>query len=388
MLSSQIPAKFRVPFGAAAGTTYIRPIPYTQGTPGNGAASLESAFPPETFTPPGGGGFAPDGRDFNGLLNQISAWNQWQAAGGSAPWDATFSTQIGGYPQGAVVASAVTLGLFWLSLVDNNVTNPDTGGAGWIQYPTGSPALQGARKNLLVINDGSNPTTKFNITADELALEDSIGNTFRLKTVSVSVNSAVSGAGGLDTGTLAANTGYFAWVIAQPLGGNPTGLMSLSATSPTMPSGYTLAARVSGAQITDPSKNFFRVRQVNAKAQYQVTAGSSNTAALRLLATGPAGSPGTPTWVGLPVMAASPTPFVPSTASVIKMLVTNVVDQAIVAPNNSYGPSASLTNPPPVYHDAFTVSYWPFEFVLESGDVYWANDSGANLWVMGWDDNL
>lgn len=138
MLASDIPARFNIPFADAAGPGYIRPVPQaSQIGIEDGAASLTDGFPPDTFTPVTAGGVPPFGQDFNGLLYQITAWNQWQAAGGPVRWDSTFSTAIGGYPQGATVMSAAVVGLFWLSLVDNNTSNPDTGGANWRAFSFG-----------------------------------------------------------------------------------------------------------------------------------------------------------------------------------------------------------------------------------------------------------
>jgi hypothetical protein len=131
MQASGIPTKFANPFAVSAAGGYTREVPNT--TADANAASLTLGFPPNTFLPIGAGGAPPDGRDFNGLLNQITAWNQWQQAGGTVGYDAAFSAEIGGYPLGAVI-SAATIGNFWISAVDNNVTDPDTGGGGWFGF--------------------------------------------------------------------------------------------------------------------------------------------------------------------------------------------------------------------------------------------------------------
>lgn len=131
MDTSAIPTKYQTPFGVDAGTDYIRTVPQTSADPN--AASFDQGFPPNTFVPEGGGGSPPNGRDFNGILNSITAWLLWVQAGGAIKYDGTFSSQIGGYPKGAVIASATNLGLLWLSTTDNNTTNPDSGGAGWVQ---------------------------------------------------------------------------------------------------------------------------------------------------------------------------------------------------------------------------------------------------------------
>jgi hypothetical protein len=140
MLASQIPAKFQVPFAADAtpGTT-IRTIPLTTSAPG--AASFELGFPPLTFTPIPSGGQAPDGRDFNGILNASTSWDQWFQAGGPVAWDSAFSTAIGGYMKGSVVAAA-TLGNYWISTADNNTSDPDTGGANWAVFLPGLLNIQ------------------------------------------------------------------------------------------------------------------------------------------------------------------------------------------------------------------------------------------------------
>jgi hypothetical protein len=134
MQLANIPAKFNIPFASSAGAGFIRSIPQTPtGTPGQ--ASLQEGFPSENFQPVAAGGVPPFGQDFNGILNQSTAWNQWQSAGlAFPPYDPTFQTAIGGYPDTALVTSAVTANLVYMSVVDNNVTNPDTGGAGWIVF--------------------------------------------------------------------------------------------------------------------------------------------------------------------------------------------------------------------------------------------------------------
>lgn len=132
MQSTNIPTKIPLPFAYAAGGTYIDPIPTaSQIGVTDGRASLHDGFPPLTFQAISLGGVPPFGADFNGILNEITAITQWQQAGGMFVYDAAFSSTIGGYPKGAVLQKATLSGM-WLSTVENNITNPDTGGAGWI----------------------------------------------------------------------------------------------------------------------------------------------------------------------------------------------------------------------------------------------------------------
>ena len=131
MLASSIPSVFNIPFANSAVAPYTHAIPQASQisiTPG--AASLTDGFPPLTFLPLPSGGIPPFGKDFNGILNQITAWLQWYQAGGLSYYNAAFQTAIGGYPNTAVLVAATGQWL-WVSTADNNVTNPDTGGAGW-----------------------------------------------------------------------------------------------------------------------------------------------------------------------------------------------------------------------------------------------------------------
>ena len=143
MLLSSVPYKFSVPWGSSATTGYITsPIPATAS---GGNASQALGFPPDTAAPVGSGGIPPDIADFNGFGSYVTTWLQWIQAGGPMQYDAAFSTAIGGYPKGATLANAATPGLFWISSVDSNTTDPDTGGAGWIGFPTAAIAVETAR---------------------------------------------------------------------------------------------------------------------------------------------------------------------------------------------------------------------------------------------------
>ena len=97
-----------------------------------GRASMNDGFPPETRLPDGGGGIPPSGLDFNGIFYYLSLLNRWQSAGGLFVYDSVFAndTDVNGYPKGAVLLRSGGDG-FWLNLADNNVNNPDTGGANW-----------------------------------------------------------------------------------------------------------------------------------------------------------------------------------------------------------------------------------------------------------------
>ncbi len=78
----------------------------------------------------------------------------------------------------------------------------------------------------------------------------------------ISLDISTVGAGGLDTGTVASDTWYYTFVIADSTGVNgPDGLISLSPTSPTLPTGYDVFRRVGSARTDSISslKGFVQV---------------------------------------------------------------------------------------------------------------------------------
>lgn len=148
MQSSNKPTKIQVPFANGAGAGYKNSIPVaSQISTSPGAASFTDGFPPATMMPLASGGVPPSGPDMNGILNAITAIQQWQSAGGKFAYDAAFATAIGGYPKGAILVNATNDG-YWRNTAEGNMTNPDAtdgSAAGWVlamSYPY--------RKNVLI----------------------------------------------------------------------------------------------------------------------------------------------------------------------------------------------------------------------------------------------
>jgi hypothetical protein len=110
-------------------------------------------------------------------------------------------------------------------------------------------------------------TTSHLLWADAV-LEDSSGNKVRNldEAAIVTINWATNGVNGLDTGSLAANTWYYVWIISD--GTNFKGLGSASYTSPTMPSGYTYKLLV-GTNVTTAGSVMTPQIQVGKTVLYQ-----------------------------------------------------------------------------------------------------------------------
>ena len=148
--------------------------------------------------------------------------------------------------------------------------------------------VSAAGRNFVGRTNSSTPNSKVDFSADELVVKDSSGNTLRLTSVSVTSDIATSGANGLDTGAEGSNTTYFHFVIAKA-DGTKAGLLSASATAPTLPSGYTFFALVQVVR-NDGSSNFIPFRQAGDTCYYQerqnvLSAGSATSTTAVSLAT-------------------------------------------------------------------------------------------------------
>jgi hypothetical protein len=230
MQASQIPTKVQLPF-ANSGSKNTIPVPSQTG----GVASWTDGFPPLTMTPVASGGIPPAGQDMNGALYAISAMIWWLNAGGQLSYDSAFQTLIGGYPNGAVVTSATTAGLSWRSTTDNNVTNPDTGGAGWVALKnTTYYAVAGGTSDVITASIASAP----GVLSDglQILIRASASNTTATPSLNATLGSTVTGASTivkgaaqpLVAGDIAGagypcqyewNTSYSAWVLLNPATG-------------------------------------------------------------------------------------------------------------------------------------------------------------------------
>lgn len=290
------------------------------------------------------------------------AWLQWNSSVGAGSWILTDST--GGAVQVANATKSQHAPQF-------------------SQIAT----VAGAFKNLKASTTGLD--ANISVSADEIVLESAANLYVTLRSVALTINSATVGANGLDTGTLAASTWYSVWTIWN--GTTKAGLISLSATAPTLPSGYTHMART-GWIRTDGTANKYPLSfiQVGRVSAYKPASGS-NVTGCPVMTSGAQGNISTPTW-----LAISTANFVPPTACGIDLVLavfsaTTNAGNSMAAPSNGYGAFNSTTNPPPMSFGA-SVAYntsMKSRFILESGNIYYAsNNTTASLQCVGWEDNL
>lgn len=251
--------------------------------------------------------------------------------------------------------------------------------------PTSTMYAQPQATGLTVRNNAGTPNTQVDFAASSVTLMNATGQSYTPPGgVGGTINAATTGANALDTGALAANTWYYVWLISS--GNFVAGLLSLSATAPTMPATYTHKIRV-GAMKTGAASTFLRTSQKGNRAQYEVIAGST-TPNLPIIGSGASGSPTVPTWTSVGVSAGT----VPATATRVQGFMASQSSgvRFMCAPNNAYGAYNSATNPPPVgaisgnTQPALNI---PYEFALESTNIFWASDAAAvQLVLMGWTD--
>lgn len=106
------------------------------------------------------------------------------------------------------------------------------------------------------------------VNAAEVILEDATGVAKRFTVTNKTAVPTFVGAGGLDTGTEAANSWYYIWLVGASDGTVNT-LLSLSSTSPVMPTSYayTYNALV-GAVYNDSTPNFVQFDQRGNRVVY------------------------------------------------------------------------------------------------------------------------
>jgi hypothetical protein len=238
--------------------------------------------------------------------------------------------------------------------------------------------IQGSARNL---TGGWLTNTTATWTATELIVQDSSFTTLLLSAFNKTLNTALTGAGGLDAGTLAASTWYFVYAIYNLTTPTQNILMSASATTPTLPADYTYSALIGSIRV-DGSKNIIGFKQLGRRWQYVV---GSNLSGMPVVASGVSGSVSTPIYTAAAVTVSVPTPI----ATTIYLVSTINAGVLIAAPNNSYGSYTSSTNPPPLLSSSSgQLGAWA-SFLLESTNVYYASNTASGvLLCSGFDMNI
>ena len=197
----------------------------TSGAPSNSAGNNgDYANDPtaQIMYGPKASGSWPAGVSYKGATGTQGATGATGATGSQGPAGATGATGATG-PQGPTGATGAQ------------------GAAGT------TPTLRGELGGLTLANDATTPNTVLDV-ATGAATSDDASTYMALSsalTKSIASNWTVgSGNGGLDTGTVAASTSYYVYLIERTDTSVVDVLFSASATSPTMPTNYTKKRRI------------------------------------------------------------------------------------------------------------------------------------------------
>jgi len=282
------------------------------------------------------------------------------------------------------------------------VADVQCNGTQWIVLEpiTKSTTSGGRFKNLIVAYGQSSGMVA--ITADEVTVEDTVGNQTRLSTVNTSATLATVGAiGGTDGSTLTAGNMYTVWIAYNPAT-QAVGAL-ISAESPTIPtdallgpvtpvSGYTQYALVSINKIKALAPAYWQPA-IQTGSELRFTVGSYLTA-MPTICSGILGSPTTPTWQAETVRGNGA--LVPYHASKIQGLVAitsgSTSDIFAIAPNASYG-VYNGANPPPFTSGYFGSNYFTppvyYDMLLEANTVQvYSATSGTTWFLYGYTLNL
>lgn len=247
--------------------------------------------------------------------------------------------------------------------------------------PSGT-SIVGAFRKLQASASGT--SANISVSADEIVVENTSNAYATLRSVSLTIAGTTTGANALDTGTIATSTWYSVWVIYN--GTTTAGLLSTSATSPTLPSGYTHKARV-GWIRTDGTGNKYPLafKQYGRKVRYTPISGSNLTyyPTMASSVAGTAIAAGSVTWSSAIVT----TSFFPSTAAFITAIAIN---SGYVALSDStlyvgiYGSAAAPFAGSSNNTGDRCIGEFPY-----TANLYVAGNAGQPyVHAIGWEDNL
>lgn len=302
-------------------------------------------------------------------------------------------------PSGAQAGSGTLASGSYYEIVYLSALNTGAGGfliVSALPSSVVAPLALASARGLVVTNNGAVPSTKIDITANQL-LSVTTGGTPDFKTgVSVTIDLTTTGANGMDTGARPTSGWVYAYLIST--GSVVAGLASATsptAGGPTMPGGYSYAF-YAGAMYCDGSQNLLRSRQTGRTPQYRLVP-STNTAIPPTIDSGAKGSFSitSPTLVAVTVQGNGF--VVPLTAGAITVAVSPVATNAtasnvLVAPNTDWGgtnngPNGSAGQVYPIFLSNGTTASVSARLGLEAATIAWCSSgAGGKLVCLGWDD--
>jgi hypothetical protein len=209
-------------------------------------------------------------RAFQGISLRTDGVGKWAFEDEAGPIDGT-----------AIGATTPSTGAFTsLSAASLSTTSLSAASLNGGAFP-----IRGYLAGLTLSNDATSPNTTVDISAGVCAADDaSLIMSLGAFTKTTGAWVVGNGNGGLDTGTVAASTWYHVFVIERTDTNVVDALISLSATSPTLPANYTKKRRI-GSVRTDASSHILAFSQNGDEFLWAAAVGDVNTSSLGTTAT-------------------------------------------------------------------------------------------------------
>jgi len=225
-----------------------------------------------------------------------------------------------------------------------------------------------------------NTTSKVDILAGNVRDVDDTFDIIWTSTLSPDVT--VSGANGLDTGSEASSTWYSVWAIAKSSDGTSASLLSTSATTPTMPSGYDKKRRLGWVKNSGGS-NFLPFLQLGS-SKSRIYHWDINGSIMEVLSAGTAIS-----FTNIDLSA-----FIPSTSKYAHLQIGRVTTDS--TQYTKYRPNGSTADGVLAYHrpkmTVTTSQRQMMEIFTDSSQIIEYEQSsssgGTYVWVRGYQDEI
>lgn len=236
----------------------------------------------------------------------------------------------------------------------------------------------------LTITNGGTPLSIISLTASNIVMLSTAGqvisrNGVSLTNINITLGNVTATANGMDGEAPGTSQWLYIWAIDN--GAAAAGLVSTSATAPTMPSGYNSKCRL-GAMRVDGSSNLYQSTQKGRQGQWLINASTGNTQTF----------PSIYNAANVAYTVAAVAVAAPATATQLCVRATNSVNISnwAIAPNATYSTSGGTQTPQLFVNNAVaTAVFLSGCMVLESTNIYAYSNTGT-LTVLGtqWTDSV
>lgn len=138
-----------------------------------------------------------------------------------------------------------------------------------VATPATPPTLVALTRNLVIQNNAGTPNSQVDVDADDVLLTNSSEAGHKASAVNLTIDIAVGGANGLDTGAENPDAWYYVWVIYNSTTDTVAGLLSTSSTAPVLPTNYDYKALVGAVRNT--SGNFVAAIQTERAVSFALS---------------------------------------------------------------------------------------------------------------------